>query len=69
MSREGLTQALTQAVLEPGFRARMHQDPSVLDAFDLTDAEREALRTQDVSALDSMSVDERKTRWFLCKDI
>ncbi len=69
MSREGLTQALTQAALEPSFRARIQQDPSLLDAFDLTEAEKEALHTQDTSALDSMSVDERKTRWFLAKDI
>ena len=69
MSREGLTQALTRAALEPSFRARIQQDPSVLDAFDLTEAEKRALRTQDTSALDFMSVDERKTRWFLCKDI
>jgi hypothetical protein len=69
MSREGLTQALTQAALEPSFRARIQQDPSLLDVFDLTQAEKEALRTQDIGALESMSVDERKTRWFLCKDI
>jgi hypothetical protein len=67
MSREGLTQALTRAALEPSFRARIQQDPSLLDAFDLTEAEREALRTQDTSALESMSVDERKTPWFLAK--
>ena len=69
MSREGLTQALTRAALEPSFRARIQQDPSVLDAFDLTEIEKRALRTQDTSALDSMSVDERKSRWFLCKDV
>jgi hypothetical protein len=69
MSREGLTQVLIQAALEPSFRSRIRQDPSVLDAFDLTEAEREALRTYDTRALDSLSVDERKTRWFLCKDI
>jgi hypothetical protein len=27
------------------------------------------LRTEDNSALESMSVDERKTPWFLAKDI
>jgi hypothetical protein len=69
MSRQGLTQVLTRAAQEPSFRSRIHQDPSLLDAFDLTEAEKEALRTQDSDALDSMSVDERKTRWFLCKDI
>ena len=69
MSREGLTQALTQAAREPSFRARIHQDPSLLDAFDLTEAEKEALRTADSDALDSMSVDERKTPWFLAKSI
>jgi hypothetical protein len=68
MSREGLTQALTRAALEPSFRTRIQQDPSLLDAFDLTEAEKEALRAQDTSALESMSVDERKTPWFLAKD-
>ena len=29
MSREGLTQALTRAALEPDFRARVRQDPSL----------------------------------------
>ena len=69
MSREGLTQALTRAALEPGFRARVRQDPSLLEVFDLTEDEKEALRTEDNSVLESMSVDERKTPWFLAKDI
>jgi len=69
MSREGLTQALTRAALEPSFRARIQEDPSVLDAFDLTEVEKRALRTHDTSALESMSVDERKTRWFIFKNI
>jgi hypothetical protein len=69
MSREGLTQALTRAALEPDFRARVRQDPSLLETFDLTEDEKEALRTEDNSALESMSVDERKTPWFLAKDV
>ena len=69
MSRKGLTDVLTRVALEPDFRSRVHQDPALLDAFDLTEAEKEALRTQDSDALDSMSVDERKTPWFLAKSI
>jgi hypothetical protein len=67
MSRKGLTEVLTRVALEPSFRSRIHQDPSLLDGFDLTEAEKEALHAQDSDALDSMSVDERKTPWFLAK--
>jgi hypothetical protein len=67
MSRKGVTEVLTRVALEPSFRSRINEDPSVLDAFDLTETEKEALRTQDSDALDSMSVDERKTPWFLAK--
>ena len=69
MSRKGLTEVLTRVALEPSFRSRIHQDPSLLDAFDLTEAGRKTLRTQDSDALNSMSVDERKTPWFLAKSI
>jgi hypothetical protein len=34
MSRKGLTDVLTRVALEPDFRSRVHQDPSLLDALD-----------------------------------
>ncbi len=57
MSRKGLTDVLTRVALEPDFRSRVHQDPALLDAFDLTEAEKEALRTQDSDALE---LDDRR---------
>ena len=69
MSRKGLTEVLTRVALEPSFRSRIQQDPGLLDTFDLSEAEKEALRNGDSDALDSMSVDERKTPWFVAKSI
>jgi len=67
MSREGVTQVLTKAAEDPDFKQRAQQDPSLLDQYDLTDEEKEALRNRDHESLEAMGVDQRQTKWMAAK--
>jgi hypothetical protein len=60
MSKRAVEQVLMRLLGDSDFRAQLRTDPQqALAAFDLTDAEREAILQADISALLDFGIDKR----------
>ncbi|HZO27942.1 MAG TPA: hypothetical protein VFH48_18345 [Chloroflexota bacterium] len=68
MSKDGVEAVLTRAAQDEAFKRQVMDDPSVLDQYDLTDAEKSALVSKDHASLEAVGVDQRKTSWMARKD-
>ena len=65
MSLKGIEEILERGAREPYFANQIKQDPSLLDQYDLTDDERQALLVGDVDAIDALSLEDRVTKSLL----
>ena len=68
MSSQGVEEVLDRLLQEPAFRDQLKANPAVLDQYDLTAEERQALASWDREAVMGTGVDERVTRRFVKKD-
>jgi hypothetical protein len=69
LSKAGVEEVLTRAAQDEAFKTQVMDDPSVLDQYDLTDAEKAALVNKDHASLEAVGVDQRKTSWMARKDV
>jgi hypothetical protein len=62
MSLKGLEEILERGAREPGFSATIKSNPAVLDQYDLTAEERQAILSGDETRLESLGMEERVTK-------
>jgi hypothetical protein len=66
MSKESLEQVIDRAASDATFAARLRSEPdAALAGFDLTEQEKQALRSGDPAQLQAAGVDERKSKLSL----
>jgi hypothetical protein len=65
MSLEAIEQIMERGAREPEFARQIRDDPSVLDQYDITAEEREALLSRDPDRLEALGLEGRVTRSLL----
>jgi hypothetical protein len=62
MSLKGIEQVLERGAREPEFAAEIRRDPKVLEQYDLTAEEREAILSRDPVKLEKLGMNDRLTK-------
>ncbi len=66
---ENLNKVLERASMDAAFRAQLGSDPeAALTSYNLTAAEKAALKNRDMAALSDLGVDERVTKQVISGD-